>query len=550
MDEAGQQAPSGHSVAMAAALARAPSRGGWLALPDLPVDYRGPAQRPHRPFGAAGLDRPILHSLAEVVARQPDATAFQDATGTLRFAALWRAIGRLAAAIRAVPGDAPVGLVLPSGVGAPVAILGCLAAGRVSLLLDAGHAPARNAALLERVGARLVVLPGALIASLPAGLAGVPLEAAFDPAIAAVPPDTGAIGLDAPAFIVCTSGSTGEPKMVVHGQRCMLHQVRMVIDGIHLSEHDRWLLLVPGANITALTSFLNTLSGCAIHLLPLNEVGIRELREALRRHPPTVLRAGPSLLRTLAQLPDATQMLASLRAVRISGEPLLRADEALLRRCLPPDCLLYNRYGSTELVGTWWIPRPEDDHDPLRTAAGIPDPGVEAMIVDAAGQPCTPGATGELWLRSRYAALGEWGADGLVPGRLEHDPADPALRIYRTGDLARLTPDGVIVVLGRMDRMVKVNGHRVELAEVETALRRSPEVRQAAVVARDAAGRVTLLAFVVPEPGAEPGLDLRLRRALRESLPSFMMPARIELLDALPLLSGGKLDESALLARG
>jgi len=96
---------------------------------------------------------------------------------------------------------------------------------------------------------------------------------------------------------------------------------------------------------------------------------------------------------------------------------------------------------------------------------------------------------------------------------------------------------------------VKVNGHRVELAEVETALRRNAEVNQAAVVAREVAGRVTLRAFIVASDAALPGLELRLRQSLRASLPAYMQPAPIELLDALPLLPGGKLDERALLAR-
>jgi acyl-coenzyme A synthetase/AMP-(fatty) acid ligase len=388
---------------------------------------------------------------------------------------------------------------------------------------------------------------GPAAAALP-GLPFIPIEAAFDTS-PPVPPGEG-LGLDETAFILGTSGSTGEPKMIAYSQRGILQQLRMMLDGMRAGEADRFLPLLPPATIGGLITLLMPLHGCAVDLLPLTEVGIAGLRTRLRTHPPSILRAAPSLLRTIAALPDAAAMLSSLRALRVSGEPLLRADLALLRSCLPADCLVFNRYGSTELIGTSWVARVDDDHDPVRVAAGVPDPEVEVKIADAAGAPCRPGTPGEFWMRGRYAALGEWTTEGLVPGRLERDPDDPALRVYRTGDLARLTPDGVLVVLGRLDRMVKVNGNRVELAEVETALRRSPEIRHAAVVAHEGEGRVTLRAFVVPAPDAPPGIALRLRQALRAALPAYMQPARIEVLDALPLLPGGKLDERALLDRG
>jgi acyl-coenzyme A synthetase/AMP-(fatty) acid ligase len=539
-----RQAP--HTLAMAEALARAPSHGGWLHLPDLPVEYRGPVDLPFEPFGTSGLDRPTLDSLGAAIARWPDRVAYDDLAGPLTFRDLGIAVDRLAARLAGAAAG-PVGLLMPVGAGSAIGLLACFAAGRPVVLLDAAQAPARNALLLARAGADAVLGPAALLEP-HAALPCVALEAAFATGHAPAPRGPG-LGMDDPAVIVCTSGSTGEPKMLAYSQRGLLQQLRMVLDGTHVSHRDRMLLLMALPTVTGPIALLVVLVGCAVDLLALNEVGIAGLRTRLRTHPPTILRAGPSLLRTIAALPDAAAMFSTLRALRISGEPLLRADLDLLRSCLPAECLVFNRYGSTELIGTSWVPRRDDDHDPVRVAAGLPDPDVEVKIADAAGAACPPGTPGELWMRGRYAALGEWTADGLVPGRLERDGDDPSLRIHRTGDLALLTPDGVLVVLGRIDRMVKVNGHRVELAEVEAALRRSPEIREAAVVAREAGGRVTLCAFVVAAPDAPPGIELRLRQALRAALPAYMQPARIEVLDALPLLPGGKLDERALLAR-
>lgn len=516
------------------------SADGWIATPEVPVDYRGPAGPPVRIFGAAGRDRPVLESLRAAVARHPGRVAVEDAERRLSFARFAEAVARLGGLL--AEGTGPVGLLLPNGAAYPVAVFACLAAGRPAVLLDAGHPPERTAALLRLTGTRQVVAQAGVD---PAGVAVLPVGRAFEAGPAGSLGD-GPLGQDAPAFILCTSGSTGQPKAIVHSQRTVLHQVAALIDGLHLGEADRFLAVTSGAAIAGLFSLFVPLAGCTFQALALGPAGHRQLREALASRLVTVLRAAPSLLRSIARLPEAPAMLAGLRAIRTSGEPLLPGDVALLAGCLPKGCLILGGYGATEAPGNTWFARPEDAQDPHRVAAGVLDPETEAMIQDERGAPCPPGEPGELMIRSRFTALGEWQDGGLVPGRLQPDPADPARRIYRTGDLARLAADGSFLVLGRLDRMVKVNGQRVELAEVETVLRQSPEVAEAAVLARTDAGRVLLLAYVVPVPDAEEGLAERLRARLRQALPGPMQPARLMLLAALPRLPGGKLDEAAL----
>ncbi|WP_244457024.1 AMP-binding protein [Roseomonas fluvialis] len=546
MHDAGNDVPD-HTRAMQAALARAPLRDGWIETPELMEDYRGPRDVPYRRFGAEGRDTPALDSLACVVAAMPDAPACEDADRLLDFRALWAAVGRLATAIRGSGTNGPVGLLLSNAVGYPVAVLACIAAGRMGLLLEAAAPSAWNEAILRHAGAGLLVAGSAQDGE-PFGLPCIGVDVAFAPGDAAFPPRDAWLGQDDPAFIICTSGSTGQPKALVHSQRTVLHQVAGLIDEFHLSPRDRFLIATSAATTAGLFTLLTVVCGSALHLVALDRGGVQALSDALRTRPVTVLRAGPSLMRIVARLPDAKAMLSGLRILRSTGEPLLVADVEAIRPALPADCFINNAYGATELSGTGWFVHPGDAQDPVRVAAGILDPGTEAKIVDEHGAPCPPGEVGELWMRSRYAALGEWQAGRLVDGRIERDPSDPGLRIYRTGDLARITPDGAFVVLGRMDRMVKVNGMRVELAEVEAALRRSPEVAQAAVVARQAGGRVLLAGFVVPAAAAAPdGIEARLRNAMAQALPAHMRPARIVALPAMPLLPGGKRDESALL---
>jgi acyl-coenzyme A synthetase/AMP-(fatty) acid ligase len=535
-----------HTRAMAAALARAAQRDGWLETPELTEDYRGPRDVPYTRFGDPGRDTPTLESLARIVAAMPESPACEDADRALDFRALHDAVGRLAAAIRASGTEGPVGLLLSNTVGYPVAVLACLAAGRIALLLDAAAPPAWNGAILRHVGAGLLVAATAADGA-PFGWPCIGVDAALAPGEAPFPPRACWLSHDAPAFIICTSGSTGQPKALVHSQRTVMHQVARLIDEFHLSPRDRFLIATSAATTAGLFTLLSILSGSALHLVALDKGGIQALRQALHSRPVTVLRAGPSLMRIIARLPDAQRMLAGVRMLRSTGEPLLVADVAAIRPALPPGCMINNGYGATEIAGTCWFVHPGDAQDPVRVAAGILNPGTEAKIVDEDGRPCPPGEVGELWMRTRYAALGEWQDGRVVPGRIEPDPIDPSLRVFRTGDLARLTPDGAIVVLGRKDRMLKVNGMRVELAEVEAALRRSPEVAQAAVVARQSGGRVLLAGFVVPADTAQPGIETRLREALVQHLPAHMRPARIVAIGTMPLLPGGKRDEGALL---
>jgi acyl-coenzyme A synthetase/AMP-(fatty) acid ligase len=274
----------------------------------------------------------------------------------------------------------------------------------------------------------------------------------------------------------------------------------------------------------------------------------RGLFNCLQRSAITILRAAPSLLRALCQHPElAKSSMARLRIVQSYGEPLLKSDVGKLREFLSPMCLIRTTYGSTEASGLSWFVREDENYDTVRVATGTLMPDTQAVIVDESGNACRPNQVGELLIASKYNALGEWIDGKLVEGRLVPDVVDPNVRIFRTGDVARCSSDGVFVVLGRKDRMAKVNGQRVELAEVETALRKIGSVTAAEVICQNVNGKTKLTGFVV-SPGAESReLEKHLRNELASLLPSFMIPARLVLLDAIPLLPGGKVDISALI---
>lgn len=484
------------------------------------------------------------------VERYPNRVAIDGSSGAIAYAGLWRIICRLADMI-AAHADRPgiVGIMLPANAAYAAAVFACLAAHRTCVLLDAGYPADRNAEIAAATGIGLMLTDSSFGVAWP-GTAHLDVMPAFDEARPVPCLSPASLDQDAPAFILCTSGSTGRPKAIVHSQRTMLQWVRSSTNAMHIGPEDRVLSVSSPASLGGFSALLTfPLAGAAMQMTDVMTGGFRALMETLSTRPVTILRAAPSLLRNLARLPDAGEALSGLRVVQTYGEPLLKADVNLLIPCLKPSCLIRSTYGATESSGLAWFAGEPDDHDPARVAAGTLLPDTAAMIVGENGNVCGTGEAGELLIRSRYNALGEWLDGELVPGRLVPDAADPLSRVYHTGDMARRSADGVFVVLGRKDRMIKVNGQRAEPAEIEAALRQMPEVLQAAVVARQTSDSTLLLAFVVPRPEAGPDLAAELRMKLRSLLPSFMLPSRILLRESLPLLPGGKVDEAALLAK-
>ncbi len=526
----------------------------WIATPRLRPDFRGPTTRPFVPFPDPAEALPIVVMLEAIVRRQPSAIAAEDAGGEITYDALWRAVCALAGRIRAADAlpSAPVAILLPATVEYLAAVYACLLAGRPCVLLDNAYPEARNAEVVLQTGVGLILCAPNQAANgidqTEASLLGVSVRDDADaPGVG-----TGAspaLALDAPAFVLTTSGSAGRPKPIVHSQRTLLHWARTTHDALHVRADDRVLSLSSLSSLGGFTGLLNfSLAGACVQMIDLKASGLAGLLETLVERPVTLLRAAPSLLRGLVKLPDTRAAFARLRAVQTYGEPLTRADVTALRDVLPSNAFVRCTYGSTEASGLSWFAGPGDDYDPVRVAAGCLMPDTMAAIVDDTGRSCGPGEVGELVIRSRYNALGEWVDDRLIDGRLQAHPSGDGTRVFHTGDLARYHPDGVFVVLGRRDRMAKINGQRLEPAEVEAVVRAQAGVAEAEAVVQAGAASSRLVVFVVAQCDAPADLLARLRTALRGALPAYMVPSRVVRIVSMPRLPGGKVDAMRLLA--
>jgi amino acid adenylation domain-containing protein len=488
-----------------------------------------------------------------VAGRWPERIALETEGERLTYAELDAAADRVAQRVLAVCGPEParVALLFERPAALVPSILGVLKAGAVYLPVDPSFPAARVAYALKDAEAGLVLFHGAtrgFARDLVAGhrpLANVDAPTAT-PAPAAAPR---AVGPDAIASLFYTSGSTGEPKGVIQSHRNLLQYARNYIQTLRMRPADRVSLLFSYSFSGSIPDIFGSLL-CGATLCPFDvkRRGPEALARWVREREVTLLHLVPTLFRHLVSHLGEGDAFPTLRGVDLGGEAVYAADVAAFRSHFPPDCVLVNRLAATEASlitqNTVGPGTPEPDG---ALPTGHPVDGMEVRIEGPGGDALGPGEVGEIVLRSRFLSPGYWRKPELTARAFRCDPENAGVRLYRTGDRGRLRADGAIEHLGRSDQRVKIHGFTVELTEVELALRDVEGVRECAVVARgERGGDAMLVAFVLPRSDAALS-GAGLRRALRRSLPEYAIPARIQLVEELPLTASGKIDHTALI---
>jgi acyl carrier protein len=284
--------------------------------------------------------------------------------------------------------------------------------------------------------------------------------------------------------------------------------------------------------------------GASAYPVNMQVQGFAGLAKTLIEHKITIFALVPSLFRQFAVTVSAP--LPHLRVIKLVGEPTLRTDVDLYKRFFPRECVLINRFGTTETAPVrYYFMDHESDVTDAHAPIGYPVPGSDLVILDSHGVEVSPGDVGEIVIRSRHLATGYWNKPEITHVTFKPDPQDPSQRIYMTGDMGLMRPDGCVVHLGRKDQQVQIRGYRVELAEIEITIRELEEVADGAVAALDDGGGETyLVGYVVPN-GPIPPVSL-LRDQLSGKLPSYMIPGRWVFLDDFPRGPNGKLHRKAL----
>jgi len=514
-----------------------------------------------------------LDLIEEQVARVPEAPAVIASNGsTLTFGELDRRAALLARHLLAA-GTAvvePVALALPRSADLLAALLAVWKVGAAYVPIDPGHPPARLRFQLADAGVRRVLATAALLAELPFLAAdGRAVLCVDDLPEAAVPvaPMLTALrpGPEHAAYVLYTSGSTGQPKGVVvhHGGLANYLDWCRHAYGLAAPAAERAGSLVHsplGFDLTVTSLLAPLAAGVPVRLAAEGD-GIEPLLAALRgglfsTGGCSLIKITPAHLEALSELLTPREAAQAAGTVVIGGEALRWETLAFWRRYAPASRLI-NEYGPTETVvgcaiheaGAGGAPGVFSGDEVGDVPIGRPIQNMRLHAVDADGNLTPAGVPGELWIGGAGVARGYLNRPELTAARFVPDPfsEQPGERLYRSGDRVRRLPGGELLFLGRLDHQVKVRGFRIELGEIETILAAHPDVQAAAVLVRrdTPAGVPALVAYVAAPKARNLGAE-ELRAHLAGQLPEHMVPQLFVFLPALPLTPNGKVDRRAL----
>ena len=448
----------------------------------------------------------LLHQLFEQQARKtPDRDALAFEGRTLSYAELDRRADLVAGQLQemGIGPDALVALFMPRSLEMIVGVLGILKSGGAYVPIDAAHPPARVAFVLDDARVRAVLTTSTLLERLPEARPSAICLDGFDWTQPRSRIREAAVDPSHLAYVIYTSGSSGQPKGVCIEHRNIVNYVLGVSArfefGVGL-RHATVSTIAADLGNTVIFPALST-GGCLHVIAEERAESQARLSEYFSREAIDVLKIVPSHLAAL-QTGDHPELVMPRRRLILGGEASRPAWVQQLR-ALRPDCEIHNHYGPTETTVGVLTYRVGSDASPHAATVplGRPLPGGHVYVLDSNGSIVPPGEEGELCVGGAGVARGYLNRPELTAEKFIADPFvdNPHARLYRTGDLARYLPDGNIEFLGRMDDQIKLHGNRIEPAEIESALRAIPGIRDALVLPRDDAssGR-RLIAYVVP----------------------------------------------------
>jgi len=499
-------------------------------------------------------EKTIAQIFEEVVAAVPNAVAVVFGDQQLTYAELNARANRVAHKLRSlgVRAETMVGCCVERSLELAVALVGVLKAGGAYVPLDPSYPKERFDFMLEDTHTPVMLTQKSLVSSVPAGRNVTTL--CVDEIAVSSPNGTDANPSPASkpaslAYVMYTSGSTGQPKGVMIENRAIVRLVRNT-NFCEFGPKEVFLQFAPVSfDASTFEIWGPLLNGGRLVMMPPQASSLDDLGRTIRKHGVTTLWLTAGFFHLMVE-----QRLEDLRPIRqlLAGGDVLspRHVQTVLENL--PDCRLINGYGPTEnTTFTCCHTMRSGERVPETVPIGRPISNTQVYILDEEMRPLGPGKTGEL-----YA-----GGDGVARGYL-NDPRATAEkflpnpfaeregeRMYRTDDLARWREDGVVEFLGRIDNQVKILGHRIEPGEVETVLQMNPGVSQVCVVAHaEENGSKQLVAYFVPASGAAPS-SADLRTFLSGKLPQYMIPAQFISLASFPLSPNGKVDRAALPAR-
>ena len=505
---------------------------------------------PLRAVDAATPPVPLsIHArFAAIAERMPDNLAVSWDGGRLSYRELDASADRLASRLagmladRRAGAESPVAIKLLRGPRYIVAVLAVLKAGAVCVPLEPGMPPERVDSILRQSGATIVVDEQLLDQF---------LNASEDPDGDYRPTD---VQPQQAAYVVFTSGTTGEPKGVIGTHAAV---------GAYADDHLDHVLRPAASSLgrplriahawsfafdAAWQPLVALLDGHAVHVVDEHtQTDAEALVRVIAEHRVDMIDTTPSMfaqLKAFGLLNDVPLALLAL-----GGEAVGSAAWALIRtECTRTSMTAFNCYGPTETTVEAVVAAIAEHDEP---SIGRPTGRTCAYVLDSGLRPVPCGAIGELYLAGVQLTRGYLGRPAETSQRFVANPFSAGERMYRTGDLVRRQPDGSLQYVGRADSQVKIRGHRVEPGEIAAVIESHPGIRRAGVLVHERQGVARLTAYVAAtDPASMQPSTAELRLMLSSRLPRYMIPQRIVIVDEIPLTPNGKLDENALAAAG
>lgn len=485
-------------------------------------------------------------TIKEMVARNvklsPNRVAVSSAAGAMSYQELDIAASRIAGLLsaRGFGPDDLVAVCLERDPMLVAALLGIAQSGAAYLPIDPGFPPERVRLILHHSRAGILLTQRSLAGRFPDVrqiiLDDLPSEAGVAPSVEPRPADV--------AYVMYTSGSTGQPKGVAVQQQGVVRLVHG-LSQVASPADDTFLLLASVAfDASTIEVWVPLAHGARLVVYPPGPVEPYELGTVLEAEHVSVL----FLTAQLANLVIDTdpKLLSPLRLLITGGEAMSPPHMRRLRAALP-NLTIVNAYGPTEgtTVATDYV-LPElipSSSVPI----GYPIGNTRTFVLDVDMNLVPIGVTGELYIGGPGVARGYLRDPGLTATRFVPDPiGPPGERLYRTGDLVRWHVDGGLEFIGRTDDQVKLRGFRIEPGEIAAAVKGHPAVRDAFVMLRGNGHGAELVAYLVAVRELSREFCDELRAYLRERLPGPMVPSQFVAVDELPLSSSGKVDRRAL----
>lgn len=501
----------------------------------------------------------ILHKFNEIVLKQGDAIALKERNRQLSFTELDNESNKVARYLidNGFEKGGFVAIYLKRSVDTVVSLLGIIKAGGVYVSLDPSHPNERNSYIIEDINTSFIITNAGAEQNLSflqhnPSMNILQLEKIYANKSADLYGDVND-RVEDPCYTIFTSGTTGKPKGTLIRQKGILNLVDYMQKDWQVNDQDRILQFATYSfDASVLDTFLSLLTGSMLYLIDDEErMAESNFLNVVKNEGITIIPVLPTVFfnRIVNHLTEEnSDLFTSVKLVGVGGE-LLTGDLARKFKSFVGDkTRFFNLYGPTEITvmaTAYEVPK-DLSNDVYSVPIGKQLPGNKVYIVNEDGKQCEVNEVGELWVASVGISLGYLHNEEKTKEVFVQNPFDSNIYegiVYKTGDLVKQLADGNIEFVSRKDTQVKIRGHRIEIAEIETKMNEIDGVNNAVVVVEKEEDDQILKAFFTSTDHIDHSSIIEI---LKADLPSYMLPAKLKQLEDIPFAPTGKVDRKAL----